>query len=60
MISWYEAAMYCMETFGSYVDTVEKFFICPECGEPIYEIDWLNIKDWRVCPVCECEWEELE
>ena len=38
--TWYEAAEYCEETFGSYVDYSEGFFICPECAEPVYECDW--------------------
>lgn len=48
---------------GSYVDWEEGFFVCPECGEPIYKLDWrnedyfLNGDPWIhrdiICPVCE-------
>jgi predicted RNA-binding Zn-ribbon protein involved in translation (DUF1610 family) len=51
MYTWLEAAVYCEETFGVYVNMKEGFFICPECGEPIYECDWSN-HDWDECPIC--------
>lgn len=42
--------------FGGFVDWDERFYNCPECGEPIYESDWEE-KDFRdfICPVCEFE-----
>lgn len=58
--TWYEAAEYCEETFGSYVDYSEGFFICPECAEPVYECDWDDHPDWRMCPICEINWEDIE
>jgi hypothetical protein len=36
----------------------EGFFICPECGEPIYECDWDEHPDWSECPIC--EWNFME
>ena len=58
--SWYNAAKFCEETFGSYVEWSENFFICPDCGEPIYLVDWEDHDSWGTCPVCECVWEEIE
>ena len=59
MGTWFETAVYCEETFGVHVDMAEGFFICPECGEPIYECDWDAYSDWSVCPICEFCWEEF-
>lgn len=57
MAKWERKAIIVEETYGIFVDWDEKFFICPECGEPIYESDWDDelLDD---CPVCGFEWEE--
>lgn len=36
---WEIVAMEMQETYGAMVDFDEKFFICPECGEPVYADD---------------------
>ena len=37
-------------------DLNEAWVICPECGEPLYYIDFGDeIEDG--CPICEYEWE---
>ena len=48
----------CEEDYGSQVDYEEGFFVCPECGEPIYKCDWSeselqNENGEYICPVCE-------
>lgn len=58
MLSWLTAAVYCEETFGVQVDMADGFFVCPECGELIYESDWDEHPDWSVCPICEFNFEE--
>jgi hypothetical protein len=58
MFTWLEAAVYCEETFGVHVNMKEGFFICPECGEPIYECDWDAYSDWECCPIC--DWNFME
>lgn len=58
--SWNDAAAYCEDNFGAFVDTNEGFFICPECGEPIYENDWPEHPAWYACPVCETCWEDIK
>ena len=60
MRTWYDAAKYCEETFGSYVDWDEGFFICPECAEPIYEVDWDEHSEWDMCPVCEVNFYSID
>lgn len=47
--------------FGGFVDWDERFYNCPECGEPIYDCDW-NDDELRpsLCPVCEFDIEEDE
>lgn len=60
MRTWYEAAEYCEEAFGSYVDWDEGFFICPECAEPIYEVDWDKHSEWDMCPVCEVNFDSID
>lgn len=57
--TWKVVAKYVKETYGSHVDWMEGFFICPECGEPIYAEDWGD-EELEICPVCEFEWFEEE
>lgn len=54
-MSWEQAAHHCEETYGVFVDWDEEFFICAECGEPIYKVDW-KPDELDTCPVCEFEW----
>lgn len=55
---WEEIAEKVAEDFGVMVDDEDRFFICPECGEPIYEDDWKESdclgadgEAWY-CPIC--------
>ena len=59
MSKWEKVAKYIEKTFGTQVDWFERFFVCPECGEPIYECDWAG-DTFEVCPVCEFDWYEGE
>lgn len=59
VMTWEKAAKYCEETFGTYVDWDERFFICPNCDEPIYECDFTD-HGWYTCPVCEEYWEDID
>lgn len=52
-----EVAKRIEEVYGVYYDREEEFFICPECGEPIYIEDWVSAEFESQCPVCEFEWE---
>lgn len=58
-MNWEQAAKFCEDTFGIYVNWEERFFICPECDEPILEEDWEN-DDLSICPICEAMWEVIE
>lgn len=58
--SWERAKELCEEDYGTYVDEEEGFFICPECGEPIYKCDWEEYKDWNICPICNFDYVECE
>ena len=52
---WEENANY-VKDCGGYINYDERFYICPECGEPIYEDDWTRRELYEfLCPVC--EWE---
>ena len=55
-MTWEQAAQYCYMTFGIHVDYEERFFMCPECDEPIYEDDW-DDHDFSMCPICETYFE---
>ena len=52
MCTWLEAAVMCEELYGAETNMKEGYFVCPECGEPIFECDWREHDDWTVCPVC--------
>ena len=52
MNTWHEAGTYCEEVYGMTMNTKEGYFVCPECGEPIYEEDWRKHDEWDVCPIC--------
>ena len=43
MIEWFEASKIIAEEYGTQVDYEEEFFICPECGEPIYKEDTMEL-----------------
>ena len=55
MSRWVKIACRCEEEYGTHIDWEERFFICPECGEPIYECDWED-EELNCCPVCEFCW----
>ena len=63
-MKWEKVAEYCEEIYGSFVDWEERFFICPECEDPIYEDDWdegTRRTYQHYCPVCEALlWDEDE
>ena len=59
MSVWEKVARYCQEVYGSYIDWEERFYECPECGEPVYECDYNEHGDYYtlrdegpLCPVC--------
>lgn len=56
-MTWKQAANSVAEVYGCLVNYEEGFFICPECGEPIYSCDWQD-HDFNTCPVCEFEMED--
>lgn len=57
---WRENAKLIEQVFGGFVNWEEEFYICPECGEPIYNDDWSNgYMAQFVCPVCELTEEEI-
>ena len=58
-MTWEERATEVENVYGGYVDREERFYICPECDEPVYECDWTE-KDFEsyICPVCEFTGEE--
>ena len=61
MTQWEINAHEVEDIYGGYVDWEERFYNCPECGEPIYECDW-SADDLHamLCPVCEMLHEEDE
>lgn len=60
--TWEIVATYCWEQFGTHVDWQERFFICPDCGESIYECDWEDPSDYLsdMCPICDYRWYDTE
>lgn len=51
---WKENADYVRDC-GGYVNYDERYYICLECGEPIYDGEWTLSELMFICPVC--EWE---
>lgn len=67
MSIWERVARYCQEVYGAYIDWEEEFYECPECGEPVYKVDYNEMGDYYtidgegpICPVCEFLFEEDE
>lgn len=58
MDSWFEAGGYCEEIYGMTMNTEENYFVCPECGEPVFEEDWIKHDEWDKCPICGFVFEE--
>lgn len=54
MKQWEENAKAVEELYGSFVNWEDRFYLCPECEEPVYECDWSNeeLKEF-LCPICE-------
>lgn len=54
MTAWEINASYVEKDCGGFVDWDERFYICPNCEEPVYECDWSNTElVQHVCPICE-------
>lgn len=54
MTAWEINASYVEKDCGGFVDWDERFYICPNCEEPVYERDWSNMElVQHVCPICE-------
>ena len=60
MDMWEINAKYVYKIYGMPVDWEECFYICPECGEPIYKDDWEETGELSLfmCPICEFTSEE--
>ena len=58
---WEKNATKVEKIYGAHVDWEERFYECPECGEPVYECDWTEgqLAFW-LCPICQdgYEWDE--
>lgn len=52
MFRWEQNARAVRDIFGGFVNWDEKFYNCPECGEPIYECDWDEDDLDPICPIC--------
>ena len=46
---WKDNAVIVETVYSGYVDWEERFYLCPECGEPIYEEDWET--NYLLCPI---------
>lgn len=49
---WEDNANYVQYICGGHVDWDERFYICPECEEPVYECDWDEDELREICPIC--------
>ena len=50
-------AKFCQKTYGVPYYGQDRCFICPECGEPLYEEDYNDedfiLEDKFGCPICD-------
>lgn len=58
---WEINARLVRDVYGGFVDWREGFYLCPECGEPVYYDDWEegDLDAW-VCPICGFKEDEEE
>ncbi len=50
---WEQLAKELEADYDVEVNWEERFYLCPECGEPIYECDWEDEDFVDVyCPIC--------
>lgn len=64
IIMWEAIGEMLDRVYGVEVNSEEGFFLCPECGEPIYAADYLcgepiygaDYMNLDVCPVCGFNW----
>ena len=51
---WEINARYVEKVYGVYANYDEGFYICSECGEPVYSVDWEEADLYDCfCPICE-------
>ena len=67
-----EALTYVNENFGveygegadervpAFTNIEGAWYICPECGEPIYFCDWADEDNFMRCPICHWNYETCE
>lgn len=56
-MNWLVVGTYCEEEYGTSLNTKEGYFVCPECGELLYEDEWKH-HNWETCPICDFEFME--
>ena len=50
---WEANAKFVEEVYCGYVNWKERFYECPECGEPIFECEWDAVELVKcLCPIC--------
>lgn len=53
-MNWAVNAEAVEDLYGGFVNWDEEFYICPECGEPVYADDWTAEELGKhLCPICE-------
>lgn len=58
---WEDNAHYVENIYGAFVDWEERYYLCPECGEPVYEDDWYEGElEYELCPICGFNFEDEE
>lgn len=51
--SWERVATFIEKEFDTYINWEEEFFVCPECGDPVFKADYPMIEVGMLCPICE-------
>lgn len=68
---WEHIARYVATTYDTEVNFNEEYFLCPECGEPVYACDYID-SDYFLgknayythgkvyCPICEQQLNSID
>lgn len=49
---WEFNACYLRRTYHAHINWDERYYVCPFCGDRVYEDEWKETV-WYICPFCQ-------